>query len=123
MDGIQLRGTPREVARDTEFTFVHVSLNNRINDRTFKIAIQGPDSPVWVTPEDLLAAGNNNTYFILDSAPVDFQLEVLDSDVEAGQQIEYFIGSQGGELPPGIKLTTDGRLVGIVDPSSNRTCK
>jgi hypothetical protein len=117
LDGIQLRGTPREVARDTEFTFVlRASLNNRINDRTFKIAVQGPDNPVWVTPEDLLAAGNNNTYFILDSAPVDFQLEVLDSDVEAGQQIEYFIGSQGGELPPGIRLTTDGRLVGIVDP-------
>jgi hypothetical protein len=117
LDGIQLKGTPREVARDTISTFVlRATFNNEISDRTYKIKVQGPDAPQWVTPEDLLAAGNNNTYFILDSAPIDFQLEVLDTDVEAGQTIEYFLGSKAGELPPGIQLTKDGRLVGVVDP-------
>lgn len=117
LDGIQLKGTPREVPRETNFRFVlRATYNNQISDRTFNIIVQGADLPVWQTPEDLLPAGNNGVYYILDSAPIDFQLEVLDTDTEAGQKIEYFIGSLGGQLPPGIRLTTDGRLVGIVDP-------
>lgn len=117
LDGTQLRGTPREVSKEETSTFVmRATYDGEISDRTFKILVLGPDNPLWKTPEDLLALGNNNTYFILDSAPVDFQLEVIDSDTEAGQVIEYFIGSRGGTLPPGIRLTTDGRLVGVVDP-------
>lgn len=117
LDGTQLRGTPREVAKEETFTFVmRATYNGEISDRTFNIVVLGPDNPVWKTPQDLLALGNNNTYFILDSAPIDFQLEVIDSDTEAGQEIEYFLGSRSGSLPPGIKLTKDGRLVGIVDP-------
>jgi len=117
LDNNLIKGTPREVAKETTSTFVmRATYNNEISDRTFKILVLGPDNPVWQTPEDLLAIGNNNTYFILDSAPVDFQLEVLDTDTQAGQKIEYFIGSRGGSLPPGIRLTTDGRLVGVVDP-------
>ena len=117
LDGTQLRGTPREVAKEETATFVmRATYNGEISDRTFKILVLGPDNPVWKTPEDLLAIGTNNVYYILDSAPVDFQLEVIDSDTEAGQEIEYFMGSRSGILPPGIKLTKDGRLKGIVDP-------
>ena len=117
LDGTVLRGTPREVSKETTSTFVlRATHNNEISDRTFKIVVVGADNPLWQTPEGLLALGNNNTYFILDSAPVDFQLQVLDTDTKAGQVLEYFIGSRGGTLPPGIKLTSDGRLVGIVDP-------
>lgn len=117
LDNNQIKGTPREVARDTTSSFVlRATYNSEISDRTFNIKVVGPDQPVWQTPEDLLPAGNNNTYFILDSAPVDFQLQVIDTDTEAGQKLEYFIGAFGGQLPPGIRLTNDGRLVGIVDP-------
>ena len=117
LDGTSLRGTPREVSRETTSTFViRATYNNQISDRTFKIVVLGADNPQWQTPAGQLALGNNNTYFILDSAPVDFQLQVTDTDTEAGQVLEYFIGSRGGTLPPGIKLTPDGRLVGIVDP-------
>lgn len=117
LDGILIRGTPREVSRETISTFVlRASYNNQISDRTFKIVVLGEDAPEWQTPADILAAGNNNTYFILDSAPIDFQLQVTDTDTAAGQELEFFIGSRGGVLPPGITLTRDGRLVGIVDP-------
>jgi len=117
LDGNQLRGTPHEVSRETTSTFViRATYNNQISDRTFKIVVKGPDNPLWETPAGLLPIGNNNTYFILDSAPIDFQLQVKDPDIAAGQKLEYFIGSRGGVLPPGIKLTSDGRLVGIVDP-------
>ena len=112
-----IAGTPIEVARETVSTFVlRATYNLQISDRTFKITVQGADIPVWQTPADLLAAGNNGVYNILDSAPVDFQLEVIDTDTAAGQTLEYFIPAKGGVLPPGIQLTTDGRLVGIVDP-------
>ena len=112
-----IAGTPIEVARETVSTFVlRATYNSQISDRTFKITVQGADIPVWQTPADLLAAGNNGVYYILDSAPVDFQLEVIDTDTAAGQTLEYFIPAKGGTLPPGIQLTTDGKLVGVVDP-------
>ena len=110
-------GTPREVARDTEYKFVlRATYNSAINDRTFIIKVTGPDTPTWKTTEGLLPVGQNDTYFILDNTPIDFQLIAEDSDTAAGQILEYFIGSGDGELPPGIRLTTDGKLVGIVDP-------
>lgn len=112
-----IAGTPIEVARETISTFVlRATYNSQISDKTFKITVLGADEPVWQTPADLLAAGNNGTYYILDSAPVDFQLVVTDTDIEAGQTLEYFIPAKGGVLPPGIQLTKDGRLVGVVDP-------
>lgn len=112
-----IEGTPYEVARDTTYKFVvRATYNNQISDRTFYINVTGPDEPEWITEEGLLPVGNNNTFFILDSAPVDYQLLAEDTDTSAGEILEYFIGSGDGELPPGIQLTTDGRLVGIVDP-------
>ena len=50
LDGTQLRGTPREVSRETTSTFViRATYNNEISDRTFKITVQGPDAPKWIT--------------------------------------------------------------------------
>ena len=112
-----ITGTPREVARDTEYKFVlRASYNNQISDRTFIIKVVGPDTPTWKTAEGLLPVGQNDMFFILDNTPIDFQLIAEDSDQLAGQKLEYFVGSGDGELPPGITLTTDGKLVGIVDP-------
>lgn len=117
LDSNQITGTPFEVPRETTFTFViRASFNGTISDRTFKIIIQGADAPTWVTAEDLLPVGINGQYFILDSAPIDFQLEATDQDTATGQTLEYFIGNRDGELPPGIQLTKDGRLIGVVDP-------
>ena len=61
--------------------------------------------------------GPNNRFYILDSSPVDFQLQVIDPDLPAGDNIEYFIGDNDGELPPGIELgRTTGKLTGVVEP-------
>jgi len=115
--GSQLVGTPYEVARVTDFRFVlRAELNGAIKDRTFKLTVSGPDAPVWQTDPGLLPVGNNDTFYILDSSPVDFQLIATDDDIEAGQTLSYFIADGDGELPPGIELTEDGRIVGIVDP-------
>ena len=117
LDSNQIVGTPFEVPRETTYTFViRASYQGAISDRTLKIIIQGEDAPTWVTAEDLLPVGINGQYFILDSAPIEFQLDATDQDTSTGQTLEYFIGNRDGELPPGIQLTTDGRLIGIVDP-------
>ena len=117
LEGTQLVGTPYQVARDTIYKFVlRATYNNQLEDRTFTVTVTGPDEPVWTTPEDLLPVGLDGQYFILDSAPVDFQLVAIDEDTATGQELEYFIGSKDGELPPGIELTKTGKLIGVVDP-------
>lgn len=112
-----LVGTPLEVPRSTQYKFVlRATQGELFQDRTFTITVEGPDEPEWVTSEGLLPIGENSTFYILDSAPVDFQLVAVDRDTSAGQTLEYFIANNDGQLPPGIELTSDGRLVGIVDP-------
>ena len=64
------------------------------------------------TPPDL----SSNAYFILDSSLVDFQLEALDRDLSSGGFLRYYIADDDGELPPGLTLSIDGRITGIVDP-------
>lgn len=117
LDGSNIVGTPYEVSQDTLSTFVlRAEQYGQVDERTYKIVVQGSDDPVWQTPEDLLAVGNNNTYFIIDSSPLDFQLLATDNDLPTGETLEYYINPGKGELPPGIQLTTDGRLVGVVEP-------
>lgn len=112
-----LLGTPFEVSRTTTSTFVvRATTTEGIQDRTFKIIIEGSDNPTWVTPEGRLPIGPNNVYFILDSSFIDFQLIATDNDLPAGDELEYYIADGDGELPPGITLTPQGRLTGIVDP-------
>ena len=117
LNGHVLEGTPFEVNKDTKFTFVaRATLNGVIDERTFSIIVTGADEPVWVTPPDLLPVGPNNTFYIIDSAPLDFQLIATDPDTSAGDTIEYFIQEGDGELPPGITLSKTGKLTGIVEP-------
>jgi hypothetical protein len=106
-----------EVSRDTLSNFViRASTTEGVSDRTFNMIIQGPDSPNWITPEGRLPVGPNNVLFILDSSVIDYQLLASDPDLPAGDVLMYFVDDDGGELPPGITLTSDGRLVGVVDP-------
>lgn len=117
LNGTILEGTPFEVPRNTTYRFVlRGELDGVKQDRTYSIEVQGADAPEWITREDLLDIGTNKTYYILDSTPVEYQLQVIDRDTSSGQRLIYFIGSEGGELPPGISLTRDGKLVGVVDP-------
>ena len=113
----QLVGTPFEVQRSETFEFVLRATNSSgIADRTFNIVVNGPDAPVWTTNEGKLPLGPNNSFYIIDSSIVDFQLSAIDPDLPAGDKLEYFIADGDGTLPPGIKLTDQGRLIGIVDP-------
>jgi len=114
----QLVGTPYEVKRLKTFTFVlRATKGNNTEDRTLKLTIDGADAPMWVTNEGSLPLGPNQSFYILDSSPVDFQLQVIDPDLPAGDEVEYYIGEGDGELPPGITLgRTTGKLTGITEP-------
>jgi len=117
IEGSNIVGTPLEVAKETTSKFVIRATDaNDVADRTFSITVVGADEPTWVTPEGLLPVGPNDTYFVLDNDKVDFQLQVLDPDIPAGDTIEYYIPFNGGQLPPGLSLSKTGRISGFTDP-------
>lgn len=117
IQGTKIVGTPFEVAIDTVYTAVlRAHWEGEYDDRTLKFIITGADDPQWLTPSGLLPVGGTNTYFILDNEIIDFQLLATDNDLPAGDSLEYFIADGDGNLPPGITLTKDGRLTGVVEP-------
>jgi hypothetical protein len=117
LEGNRIVGRPFEVARTTTSSFViRATTTEGVLDRTFKITVDGPDNPTWLTPAGRLPIGPNNVFYILDSSIIDFQLLATDTDLPAGDHLQYYIAGGDGELPPGIQLTGDGRLVGVVDP-------
>lgn len=110
-------GSPAEVNAYTVSKFVIRAADGfGIADRTFTLAVDGADAPQWITKEGFLNVGQGKSYFVLDNSYVDYQLIAKDSDEIAGDVIEYYISPMGGELPPGLALTKDGRIVGFTDP-------
>jgi hypothetical protein len=117
LNGHSVRGSPVEVKRFTTNRFVvRASDGTDIEDRTFSISIDGSDEPRWVTEEGFLNVGRGAAYFVLDNDQVDFQLEVTDSDLTAGDELEFSLLPNGGLLPPGLSLSKDGRITGFTDP-------
>lgn len=113
----QILGSPLEVVRPTTFNFcIRAEKDSEIADRTLRITINGSDEPIVLTNPGLLPVGPNETYFVLDSTPIDFQLEVTDTDTAAGQRLRFFIASGDGLLPPGTTLSDSGRISGFIDP-------
>jgi hypothetical protein len=55
-------------------------------------------------------------YFVLDSTVVNFQLQAIDTDLAAGDNLRFYIAQDDGELPPGLTLSEDGTISGIVEP-------
>ena len=113
----RIQGSPTEVTRSTESRFViRASDGTSVKDRTFSLSVDGADIPQWITEEGFLNVGPNQAYFVLDNSRVSFQLEARDSDVIAGENLEYFIRPGAGELPPGLSLSRSGLITGFTDP-------
>ena len=112
-----IKGSPTEVKVYTESRFVIRATDGvDVEDRTFKLAVDGSDRPIWLTQEGFLNVGEAEAYFVLDNAPVDFQLEARDSDLIAGGTLEYYLMPNGGLLPPGLSLSKSGLISGFTDP-------
>ena len=119
LQGNAIKGTPAEVTKYTETRFViraSDGTNSGCGDRTFKLAVDGSDFPEWITPESFLNVGPGEAYFVLDDAQVDFQLEATDTDVVAGDVLEYYVVPNSGKLPPGLTLSKTGKISGFTQP-------
>jgi len=114
----RITGTVFEVQHNELSTFVvRAYFNDLFEDRTLEVLVIGPDSPEWQTNAGLLPVNpNKKSVFVLDNEIVDYQLIATDSDIPAGDELEFFIGKHDGELPPGLTLSKDGRIQGIVEP-------
>jgi len=117
LSGGSIKGSPTEVKTYTESKFViRASDGVDIEDRTFTMAVDGSDIPVWLTKEGFLNVGPAESYFVLDNAQVNFQLEARDPDLIAGGTLEFYLMPNGGLLPPGLSLSRDGKITGFTDP-------
>ena len=116
IDDANIVATPFEVPKSTTYNFVIRAKNTEgAIDRTFNIIVEGEDPPLWVTPTGDLPIGPNGEYFILNKSPIDYQLSATDTDLQAGQTLEYYLDDLSGELPPGLVLSKTGRITGIID--------
>jgi len=112
-----LVGSPVEVKKWTVYRFViRASDGIDLEDRTFSLSIDGADIPQWVTKEGYLNVGSGDAYFVLDNSYVNFQLSAYDTDLTAGDILEYYLVPMGGELPPGLSLSSTGVISGFTDP-------
>ena len=112
-----IKGSPTEVKVYTTSRFViRASDGVDLEDRTFSLAVDGSDAPIWLTQEGFLNIGPAEAYFVLDNAQVNFQLEATDTDLIAGDQLEFYLVPNGGLLPPGLTLSRTGVISGFTDP-------
>lgn len=95
---------------------VRASNTDGIDDRAFSIAIVSNDQPVLRTPSGLLPVGFNNEEYVLNKSPVDFQFQATVSALAPGRSsLFFYIPEGGGTLPPGLSLSSSGKLTGIID--------
>jgi hypothetical protein len=116
LENNRIVGTPFEVADTTVYDFVvRVYNDDGATDRAFSITIEGADDPLWLTPEGTLDVGPNGENWVLNRSPLDYQLSATDTDLVVGDTLEFYLDDLAGELPPGLTLTRDGKLQGIID--------
>jgi len=83
------------------FTVRATNTNGSISDRTFSITINELASPTIIPEEDVVLV-------VYDGVFVDMQLEAIELNPSA----TLTWTQAGGELPPGLMLTAQGRLFG-----------
>ena len=116
LEGFNIVGTPFEVPDTRKYEFVIRASNSEGSiDRTFSITVEGEDPPFWITPAGTLPVGPQGELFILNRSPIDYQLSAGDTDLSAGDTLEYYLDDLFGELPPGVSLSKTGRLTGVID--------
>ena len=102
-----VQGIPSEVSQDVtdRFTVRAKSSDNIVTDKTFSLTVTGQDIPVFTT------AGNLGSW--IDYQYINKQVIVTDSDSNDTITFEFL----SGDLPPGVKLTTDGYVQGFIEPA------
>lgn len=98
----------------SKFT-IRAKNSSGIADRTFTIDVAGPVNPIWVTDEGFLPIGTSGEYFAVNKELIDFQLVAEPNVLFTNQKMRYYIADNEGVLPPGLELSEDGRITGIIE--------
>lgn len=115
----RISGIPDPVLNTTNSKFViratkYIGSTASIYDRTFSIDVSGPSEPEWETNSGYLPVGYNNALYATNKKYVDFTFTATSINSPVGTEIQYYIGDGDGILPPGLKLNSSGRLLGII---------
>tara|TARA_B100000085_G_scaffold40169_1_gene33334 strand:+ start:2503 stop:7440 length:4938 start_codon:yes stop_codon:yes gene_type:complete len=90
------------------------------NDTKIILRYYDKDELQWIplpyTSSNVPPERASNAFFVIDNSKVEFQLEAIDPDLTAGDTLKYYIQDGDGELPPGLTLSSSGKIAGIVDP-------
>lgn len=115
---VSVQGVPAEVSEDVTNTFAvraytkrtvnGVQVINRLADRTFTITVTGQDAPEFITPAGVIA-----NYF--DGSQVT-DLQILYTDTDPADTVVVKLAA--GQLPPGLSITAQGVISGVVEPTA-----
>lgn len=108
-----IQGVPKEVAQDVTSKFVvrAIGTDGTVADRVFEMTVTGQDAPVI----DSSPATDLGAFF--DGDKIDVQLTATDPDPQDILTWKY----QSGDLPSGVEITSDGKILGYIDPLASRT--
>ena len=101
-----VQGVPFEVSRDvsSRFTVRAISDDLIVTDKTFSLTVTGQDVPVFTSASYLGSW--------IDYQYINHKVQVFDPDTDDELTYEFITG----ELPDGVKLTSDGYLKGFISP-------
>ena len=108
-------GFAESVPTDITSKFVIRAKNtDGVTDKTFSIKTTGAINPLWITPEGYLSVGTSYEYFAINNQIVDYQLIAEPNTLHPGMSMHYYIEEGDGDLPNGLRLNDDGRIVGTI---------
>ncbi len=110
-----ISGVPSLVWQTTQYEFTARAQNqNGVSDRTFRIDVRGATPPAIVTFGPRFAIGPSGENYIVNGQIVDFQFTAVTDVMPEGKSVFFYIKDEDGVLPPGLTLTSSGRLYGQV---------
>jgi hypothetical protein len=110
-----ISGTPAIVYQTITSEFIVRATNQwGVIDRKFSIDVRGATPPVITTPGPRPAVGPSGEQYLVNGQIVDFQFSATSDILPSGKSLFYFIEDGDGQLPPGLTLTSTGRLYGQV---------
>ena len=110
-----ISGTPAIVYQTITSEFIVRATNQwGVIDRKFSIDVKGATPPVVTTPGPRPAVGPSGESYLVNGQIVDFQFSATSDILPSGKSLFYFVEDGDGQLPPGLTLTSTGRLYGQV---------
>lgn len=86
-----------------------------VDDRNFTLTIESNNTPTLLTPEGYLTLGNGGEQYVINKSAIYFQFQATAAGFAPGQKLRFNLEENKGTLPPGLSLTEDGILYGIIE--------